>query len=234
MWNEKDILLAGYEDCNDHDTLRSNPVFKLVSGRAPEAAALASQPTLSRFENAIDIPSLWRLHDFFIDDFIRSFARPPGSLTFDLDAWDDPCHGTQQLALFHGFYDQFQYLPLLITSAETKQILWPALRPGHVHAALGADDDLEYLVQRLRQAWPDVVIHVRGDAGFGMPWMYPAAAGSGSTCSTPSVWPPMPCCSAPHSPCCSGPCSSSSKPISRRAASTSFSTGPENGRMRGA
>jgi hypothetical protein len=165
-------ILAGYEDCNDHDSLRSDPVFKLVSGRAPEAEALASQPTLSRFENAIDIPSLWRLHDFFIDDFIRSFAQPPACLTFDLDAWDDPCHGAQQLALFHGFYDQFQYLPLLITCAETKQILWAALRPGHVHAALGADDDLEYLVQRLRQVWPDVVIHVRGDAGFGMPWMY--------------------------------------------------------------
>jgi hypothetical protein len=165
-------LIAGYEDCNDHDTLRSDPIFKLIAGQAPEGRDLASQPTLSRFENAIDIPSLWRLHDFFIDDFIASFGTPPRHLTLDLDAWDDTCHGDQQLALFHGFYDQYQYLPLTITCAETKQHLWSALRPGNMHAALGADDDLEYIVQRLRAAWPDVRLHIRGDAGFGMPWMY--------------------------------------------------------------
>lgn len=165
-------LLAGYEDCNDHDTLRGDPVFKLVCGRTPEQRELASQPTLSRFENGVDIASLWRLHAFFIDDFIRSFERPPRALTLDLDAWDDPCHGQQQLALFHGFYDQYQYLPLTFSCAETKQILWTALRPGNVHAALGADDDLEYVVTRLRAAWPDVQLHVRGDAGCGVPWMY--------------------------------------------------------------
>jgi hypothetical protein len=165
-------ILAGYEDCNDHDGLRSDPVFKIVSGRAPNGDDLASQPTLSRFENLIDIPSLWRVHDFFIDDFLRSFDCPPASITLDLDAVDDPCHGQQQLAFFHGFYDQYQYLPLVISCAETKQILWVALRPGNVHAALGADDDLEYIVRRIRAAWPDVVIHVRGDAGCGVPWMY--------------------------------------------------------------
>jgi hypothetical protein len=166
-------ILAGYEDCNDHDTLRGDPVFKMVSGRAPDdVKGLASQPTLSRFENVISIASLWKLHDFFLDDFIRSFSQPPAFLTLDLDAVDDACYGDQQLALFHGFYEQYQYLPLVISCAETKQMLWPAVRPGNVHAALGADDDLEYVVNRLRVAWPDVVIHVRGDAGFGMPWMY--------------------------------------------------------------
>lgn len=166
-------ILAGYEDCNDHDTLRGDPVFKMVSGRAPDDEQdLASQPTLSRFENAISIASLWQLHDFFIDDFIRSFREPPTCLTLDIDAMDDACHGEQPLALFHAFYEQYQYLPLVISCGETKQILWAAVRPGTVHAALGADDDLEYVVKRLRAAWPDVVIHVRGDAGFGMPWMY--------------------------------------------------------------
>jgi hypothetical protein len=166
-------ILAGYEDCNDHDTLRGDPVFKMVSGRAPDdPKGLASQPTLSRFENTVSIASLWKLHDFFIDDFIRSFQEPPAFLTLDIDAMDDACHGDQQLALFHGFYDQYQYLTLVISCAETKQILWPTVRPGNVHAALGADDDLEYVVKRLRAAWPDVVIHVRADAGFGMPWMY--------------------------------------------------------------
>lgn len=165
-------ILAGYEDCNDHDALRGDPVFKMVGGRAPEDDDLASQPTLSRFENAIDIPSLWRLHHFFIDDFIRSFDRPPAFITLDLDAVDDPCHGQQQLAFFHGFYEQHQYLPLVISCAETKQTLWAALRMGNAHAALGADDDLEHIVACLRAAWPDVVIHVRGDGGFGVPWMY--------------------------------------------------------------
>jgi hypothetical protein len=165
-------LLAGYEDCNDHDTLRGDPVFKLVSGRSPDQPALASQPTLSRFENAVDIDSLWRLHDFFIEDFIASFKAPPASITLDVDPWDDPCHGQQQLALFHGFFDQYQYFPLTITCAENDYTLWTALRPGAVHASLGADDDLEHIVTRLRRAWPDVHIHVRGDAGCGVPWMY--------------------------------------------------------------
>jgi hypothetical protein len=162
------------ENCSDHNSLRHDPAFKLVSGKAPQVDGLASQPTLSRFENVIDIPSLPKLHDFFIDDFIRSFDSPPSFLTVDMAAVDDPCHGHQQLALFHGFYDQCECLSIVISCAETKQTLWCAVHPGNVHATLGADDDLEYIVNRLRAAWPDVVIHVRGDAGFGMPWMYAA------------------------------------------------------------
>src|SRR3990172_631830 len=88
-------ILAGYEDCNDHDALRSDPVFKLIGGRQPDEEPLAIYATLSRFENAIDIPSLWRLHDFFLDDFIRSFDQPPSSITLDIDALADPCHRYQ-------------------------------------------------------------------------------------------------------------------------------------------
>lgn len=164
-------ILAGYEDQNDHDVLRTDPVFKLVTGRLPTAASLASQPTLSRFENAITIASLKRLRDVFIDQFLASFAQPPRRLTLDFDAVDDPAHGAQQLVLFHGFYEQYQYLPLVVTCAENDQLVLLSLRAGNAHAALGADDDLDYLVQRVRQVWPDVIIHVRGDAGFGMPWM---------------------------------------------------------------
>src|SRR5262250_88552 len=83
-------ILAGYEDQNDHDTLRADPVFKLVAGRSPEGDDLASQPTLSRFENAISIQSLRRLRDVFLDQFVASFDTPPCHLTFDLDAVDDP------------------------------------------------------------------------------------------------------------------------------------------------
>src|ERR1700734_683853 len=87
-------ILAGYEDQNDHDTLRADPVFKLIAERSPSDPDLASQPTLSRFENQIDIPSLKRLRELFVDQFIASFARAPLSLTFDLDAVDDPTHGS--------------------------------------------------------------------------------------------------------------------------------------------
>jgi hypothetical protein len=165
-------IIAGYEDQNDHDTLRDDPVFKLIADRSPDAEPLASQPTLSRFENAISIASLKRLRDLFIDQFITSFTTPPKHLTFDLDAVDDPAHGAQQLVLFHGYFDQYQYFPSFITCADNDQTVLLSLRPGAVAAALGADDDLEHLVKRLRQVWPGVHIHARGDAGYGMPWMY--------------------------------------------------------------
>jgi hypothetical protein len=168
-------ILADYEDQNDHDTLRADPVFKLLADRSPADDDLASQPTLSRFENAISIRSLQRLRDVFLDQFIASFAVPPRQLTFDLDAIDDPAHGHQQLTFWHGYYDQNQYLPLVITCADNDQFVMLSLRPGHAHAALGADDDLAYLVRRLRQVWPDVRISVRGDCGFGIPAMYDVA-----------------------------------------------------------
>jgi hypothetical protein len=167
-------ILAGYEDQNDHDTLRTDPAFKLIAGRLPEDPHLASQPTLSRFENQVDIASLKNLRAVFVDDFIASFAAPPLSLTFDLDAVDDPTHGAQQLTLFHGYYEQYQYLPLVVTCAETDQIVMLSLRHGTATASLGADDDLTFLVQRLRAVWPNVRIHVRGDCGFGNPTMFAA------------------------------------------------------------
>jgi Transposase DDE domain group 1 len=165
-------ILAGYEDQNDHDVLRCDPVFKLIADRSPEGADLASQPTLSRFENAIDIPSLKRLRDVLIDQFVASFATPPAELTLDLDAVDDPAHGHQQLVLFHAYFEQYQYFPAFITCADNDQVLAASLRAGAVHAAMGCDDDLEYVVLRLRQSWPQVRLRVRGDAAYGVPWMY--------------------------------------------------------------
>lgn len=165
-------ILAGYEDQNDHDTLRTDPVFKLIANRSPNDADLASQPTLSRFENQVDIASLKKLRDVLIDEFIASFAEPPLTLTFDLDAVDDPTHGAQQLTLFHGYYEQYQYLPLVTTCAETDQIVMLSLRHGTAAASLGADDDLAYLVSRVRAAWPNVRIRVRGDCGFGVPILH--------------------------------------------------------------
>ncbi len=165
-------ILADYEDQNDHDTLRSDPVFKLIADRLPDDPDLASQPTLSRFENAVSIADLWRLRDLLVDLFIQSFDTPPGHLTLDIDAFDDPAHGQQQLIMFHGYYEQYQYLPIVITCAENDMVLLVGLRHGTCHGSLGADNDLRYLMGRLRAVWPDVHIHVRGDSGLGVPKMY--------------------------------------------------------------
>ncbi len=165
-------ILSGYEDQNDHDTLRSDPMFKLVAGRSPADDPLASQPTLSRFENQVSVADLKRLGDVLLEKFLDSFETIPHRLTFDLDAVDDPAHGEQQLVLFHAYYEQHQYLPLLISNEETGQFVCVSLRPGNVHASLGADDDLERVVTAVRRRRPDVEIVVRGDCGFGVPAMY--------------------------------------------------------------
>jgi hypothetical protein len=170
-------ILAGYEDCNDHDTLRDDPVFKLIAGRLPEEEALASQPTLSRFENQVTAAVLQKLIDFTILTGIERLKQKhggklPDSLTLDLDATDDSTHGHQQLTLFHGYYGQYQYFPLILSEPTTKHVFVAALRHGTAHAALGADDDLMRVVNALRQEKPDIRIHIRGDAGFGVPWMY--------------------------------------------------------------
>jgi hypothetical protein len=165
-------ILADYEDQNDHDTLRSDPVFKLIADRLPDDPHLASQPTLSRFENAVSIADLWRLRDALVDSFLASFRHPPRHITLDLDAFDDPAHGQQQLTFFHGYYEQYQYLPIVVTCAENDMVLLVGLRHGTCHASLGADDDLRYLAGRLRAAWPGVRIDVRGDSGPGVPRMY--------------------------------------------------------------
>jgi hypothetical protein len=165
-------ILADYPDQNDHDVLRSDPIFKLLCDRSTVDGDLASQPTLSRFENAIDRRSFFRLRDVLIDQFLASFPTPPQHLTLDIDPFDDATHGGQQLTFFHGYYGQYQYLPRAITCAENELALDVCLLHGTAHAALGADDDVEYVVRRLRQVWPDVRIHVRGDSGLGVPRMY--------------------------------------------------------------
>jgi hypothetical protein len=170
-------ILAGYEDCNDHDTLRNDPIFKIVAGKLPEDDSLASQPTLSRFENLITPAVLQKLIDFNITTGIERLKQKhggqlPASIILDLDATDDPTHGNQQLTLFHGHYGQYQYFPLVISEPTTKHVFVAWLRHGTAHASLGADDDLMRVVNALRKERPDIQIHVRADAGFGLPLMY--------------------------------------------------------------
>jgi hypothetical protein len=135
-------ILAGYEDCNDHDTLRDDPAFKMIADRLPEDEALASQPTLSRFENAVTPAVLHRLIDFMIATGIERLKQKhggtlPASITLDLDATDDATHGHQQLTLFHGYFGQYQYFPLILSEPTTKHVFVAWLRPGTVHAFAG-------------------------------------------------------------------------------------------------
>lgn len=170
-------ILAGYQDCNDHDTLRDDPLFKIVAGRRPEDKALASQPTLSRFENLATPAVLQKLIDFNIQSGIERLKQKhggqlPASIILDLDATDDPTHGQQQLTLFHGYFEQYQYFPLIISEPTTRHVFLAWLRPGTLHASLGADDDLLRVVSALRKERANIQIHLRADAGFGLPKMY--------------------------------------------------------------
>lgn len=169
-------ILAGYEDCNDHDTLRDDPIFKIVAGRQPDDDPLASQPTLCRFENNVTPAQLQRLIDLTIDTGVEHLCDNhggalPDAVILDLDTTDDPTHGHQQLTLFHGYYDQYQYLPLIISEPTTQHVFLAWLRPGTMDPTCGADGDLKRVVVKLRQARADVKIHVRADAAFGMPVM---------------------------------------------------------------
>ncbi len=167
-------ILAGYEDQNDHDSLRSDAVFKLIADRLPDDDDLASQPTLSRFENAVSPRDLLKLEEWFIQRFVDSFDEPPAEITLDIDCFDDPTHGAQQLTFFHGFYGQYQYLVRVITCAENDLVVLPVLLHGTAHAALGAGEDLCRVITALRDKFPDVRILVRADCGYATPRLYEA------------------------------------------------------------
>ena len=172
-------ILAGYEDQNDHDALRSDAIFKLLADRLPEDDDLASQPTLSRFENAVTPRSLLRLEDWFIERFVNSLDQPPREVTLDIDVFDDPTHGAQQLTFFHGYYKHHQYLVRAITCAENDADhrcaavpVLPVLLYGTADVALGLGDDLQRIVRALREKFPDVLIRIRADSGYAKPWFY--------------------------------------------------------------
>src|SRR6056297_551869 len=167
-------IIAGYEDQNDHDTLRSDPVFKMIADRTVDDDDLASQPTISRVENAVTAGDLLALEEWFLSTFVNSFQEPPRRITLDIDTFADQTHGQQQLTFFNGFYGQYQYQVRAITCAENEQVVLPALLYGTASVALGAEDDLTRAIDALRAKYPDVEIHVRADSGFATPKLYEA------------------------------------------------------------
>ena len=167
-------IACGYEDQDDADSLRSDPLLKLVCGRLPAEADLASQPTLSRLENAVDAKACYRLARALVEVYLaaREQRGVPTHIILDLDGTDDPAHGQQEGVAFHGYYGQYMYHPLLIFDGATGQVITAILRPGTCHASRGAVAVLRRLVPLLRARWPGVHIEIRADAGFAVPDLY--------------------------------------------------------------
>jgi hypothetical protein len=158
-------IALGYEDLNDHDTLRDDPLMAVLADKTPDPDdPLASSPTLCRFENRIDRQSLVRMSEVLVEAFIDSHKRPPKQLVLDFDATDDRIHGSQEGRFFHGYYDGYCFLPLYVFCGD--QLLVSYLRPSNIDASKHTRAILKLLVRRLRQAWPTVRIIIRGDSGF--------------------------------------------------------------------
>jgi hypothetical protein len=168
-------LACGYADQDDADTLRTDPLLKLVCGRLPDSDAdLASQPTLSRLENAVDRHACYRLALALLDLYLRERERDgvPARLVLDLDGTDDPTHGAQEGSAYHGYYRQHMLHPLLVFDGDTGQLIAAILRPGNAAAHRGVLTLLKRLVPRLRARWPGVAIELRADSGFASPALY--------------------------------------------------------------
>jgi Transposase DDE domain group 1 len=158
-------IACGYEDLNDHQSLRRDPTLQLTAGRLPEPdATLASPSTLCRLENRVDRATLVRIAGVVVDQFIARHDSPPEALILDFDATDDPIHGHQEHRFFHGYYDHHCYLPLYVFCGD--ELLVAYLRPSNIDAAKHSRAILKLLVQRLRAAWPQVRITIRADSGF--------------------------------------------------------------------
>ena len=170
-------ISLGYEDLNDHDELRHDPVLGLVSGKAEtrrsDCAVLAGKSTLNRLEHApktdddryrklsVDEGAMERL---FVSVFLKSHATPPERIILDLDATDDPIHGDQEGRFFHGYYKCYCYLPLYIFCG--RHLLLAKLRPANIDASAGAKEEIAFIVAQIRQSWPSVEIWLRADSGF--------------------------------------------------------------------
>ena len=170
-------IALGYEDLNDHDDLRHDPVLGLLSERhAPsgrgDVAALAGKSTLNRLEHTVGNDS--RYHKFTLDEaameqvfvklYLAVFKSPPKRIILDVDATDDPLHGSQEGRFFHGYYRCYCYLPLYIFAG--RHLLCSKLRPANIDAAAGTKEEVARIVALIREAWPETEIWLRGDSGF--------------------------------------------------------------------
>jgi hypothetical protein len=168
-------LALGYEDLNDHDALRHDPLFAVLAEQEELSAPLAGKSTLNRLELsgatiaaaerykriAVEHAAVDRL---LVELFIQAHPAPPAEIILDLDATDDPVHGAQEGRFFHGFYGHYCYLPLYIFAGE--HLLGARLRAANIDASAGTREEVERIVAQLRAVWPEVRILLRADSGF--------------------------------------------------------------------
>lgn len=170
-------MALGYEDLNDHEQLRSDPVFASLLGklkaRRSDCEALAGKSTLNRLElharEGVDSyhkirPNTEAIEGLFVQLYLEAHAEAPDEIVLDLDATDDPLHGHQEGRFFHGYYDGYCYLPLYIFCGE--HLLCSKLRTSDIDGAAGAREEVERIVGQIRERWPSVRIILRADSGF--------------------------------------------------------------------
>ncbi len=163
-------IACGYEDADDCDDLRDDPVFKILAGRYPEIGdALSSQPTMSRFECSISRTTLYRLAIVFVDASVASYAAPPPVIVLDFDDTEDRVHGNQQLNLFNGYYGCHCFMPLHVYEGLSGKLITTILKPGKRSDGKQMLSIVKRLVDLLHAEWPETQIIFRGDSHFAFP-----------------------------------------------------------------
>jgi hypothetical protein len=165
-------LALGYEDLNDHEQLRNDPVFGMLAGKGDLAAPLAGKSTLNRMELGTGINNrykkitFWKegVDELLVSVFMESHDKAPAEIVLDMDTTDLPLHGKQEGRFFHGYYDTYCYLPLYVFCGD--HVLCARLREANHDAAFGCLTEMQRIVKQLRAAWPEVKIVLRGDSGF--------------------------------------------------------------------
>ena len=161
-------IASGYEDGNDCDRLRHDPLFKMAVGHLPESGSpLCSQPSISRLENAPSKSDIARLMSAMVDQFCDSYRRKPSAIVLDIDDTCDAVHGYQQLSLFNAHYDTRCFLPIHIYDTATGRPVAVILRPGRTPSGKEVRGWLRRLVGRIRRSWPGTCITIRGDSHYG-------------------------------------------------------------------
>ncbi len=169
-------IALGYEDLNDHDELRHDPLMAVLAGkleaRREDCAPVAGKSTLNRLELSRETPTKYRkiahepaaIEALFVDLFLEAHARAPRQIILDLDATDDPLHGHQEGRFFHGYYDCYCYLPLYVFCG--RRLLAAKLRPANIDANAGSVEEVARIVAQIRRRWPRTRILLRADSGF--------------------------------------------------------------------
>jgi len=166
-------ISCGYEDGNDSNELREDPVMKIACERLPDDdPALASQPTISRFENRISRTDLYRIAEVIVNVFIDSYSEPPEGIILDIDDTDDLTHGHQQLTLFNAYHGDYCYMPIHIYEGRSGKLITTVLRPGKRPTGKQIVSILKRVVKKIRKAWPDVVILLQADAYYSCPAVF--------------------------------------------------------------